>query len=156
MNDAASLERFILDTIPLTRAMGLRVLEADARSLTLGAPLAPNVNDKGCAFGGSLASLLTLAGWGLVRVRLGAAAADSDIYVQDSTIRYTAPVWCDLRVRAGLAEGERWQDFEQAFAARGRARVQVVAAALLEDGSAATTLEARFVALRREQKRDVA
>jgi thioesterase domain-containing protein len=156
MSDAASLERFILDTIPLTRAIGLRVLEADDRALTLGAPLAPNVNDKGCAFGGSLASLLTLAGWGLVRLRLGAVAAASDIYVQDSTIRYTAPLWCDLRVRAALAEGQSWQDFEQAFAARGRARVQLVAAALAEDGSAAATLEARFVALRRQESRHVA
>jgi thioesterase domain-containing protein len=157
MNDpAAALEAFILEHIPLTRAIGLRVLDADAGSLTLGAPLPPNVNDKGSAFGGSLASLLTLAGWGLVRLKLGDAAADADIYVQDSVLRYSAPVWSDLRVRARLAEGEHWDDFIKALENRGRARVQVVAAALLDDGSAATTLEARFAAIRKQESRDVA
>ncbi|HRQ65238.1 MAG TPA: YiiD C-terminal domain-containing protein [Xanthomonadaceae bacterium] len=154
--NAAALEAFILEHIPLTRAISLRVLDADAESLTLGAPLGPNVNDKGCAFGGSLASLLTLAGWGLVRLRLGEAADDSEIYVQDSVLRYSAPVWSDLRVRARLAEGESWQHFRQAFASRGRARVQLIATALLDDGSAATTLEARFAAFRRQESRDVA
>jgi thioesterase domain-containing protein len=153
---AAELESFILEHIPLTRSIGLRVLDADSESLTLGAPLAPNVNDKGCAFGGSLASLLTLAGWGLVRLKLGRAAADTDIYVQDSMLRYSAPLWCDLRVRASLVDGEGWQAFEQTFSARGRARARILAQAFAEDGSAATTLEARFVAIHKQESRDVA
>jgi thioesterase domain-containing protein len=157
MNEsAAALETFILEHIPLTRAIGLRVLDADAGSLTLGAPLPPNVNDKGSAFGGSLASLLTLAGWGLVRLKLGEAAAEADIYVQDSVLRYSAPIFGDLRVRAHLAEGESWHGFIKALDNRGRARVQIEAAALLDDGRVATTLEARFAAIRKQESRDVA
>ncbi len=156
MTATADLEDFILTHIPLTRAIGLRVIAADASSLTLAAPLAPNVNDKGCAFGGSLTSLLTLAGWGLVRLQLGAVAQDTDVYVQDSTVRYSAPVWTDLRVCARLAEGESWQGFARTLESRGRARVQVQAAALLDDGSAATTLEARYAAIRKQESRDVA
>ena len=49
--------------IPLARAMALTVAGYDGATLALAAPLAPNGNDKGCAFGGSLASLMTLAGW---------------------------------------------------------------------------------------------
>lgn len=154
--NAAALEAFILESIPLTRAIGLRVLAADAASLTLGAPLAPNINDKGCAFGGSLTSLLTLAGWGLVRMQLGEAAQATDVYVQDSTVRYSAPVWTDLRVRARLADGENWQGFTRTLESRGRARIQVEAAVLLDDGSTATTLEARYAAIRKLESRDVA
>src|SRR5579863_8533752 len=80
------------DAIPLARAMQITLHRYDGDSLTLNAPLAPNVNDKGCAFGGSLAGLLTLAGWGLVLLRLKALGHDCDVYVQDSTIRYLAPV----------------------------------------------------------------
>ena len=64
---AAFLEHELLSQIPLTRAMQLRVVDYDGSTLRLAAPLAPNVNDKGCAFGGSLASLLTLACWGSPR-----------------------------------------------------------------------------------------
>ena len=75
----------------------------DGDELALSAPLAPNINDKGCAFGGSLVSLMTLAGWGLIVLKLGALDRDCDVYVQDSSVRYLAPVWSDFIARARLA-----------------------------------------------------
>ena len=72
---APSLEslRTRLALIPLVREMQIEVLgEAEGR-LRLRAPLAPNVNDKGSAFGGSLASLMTLAGWALATRKLETA-----------------------------------------------------------------------------------
>ena len=42
--------------------MQLQIAAYDGDSLSLHAPLAANFNDKGCAFGGSLTSLMTLAG----------------------------------------------------------------------------------------------
>ena len=71
---ATALEHELLAEIPLARAMALRVAAYDGDSLALAAPLAPNVNDKGCAFGGSLASLMTLAGWGVIRLAVAAEA----------------------------------------------------------------------------------
>ena len=139
------LEQEILAAIPLTRAMGLRMDRYDGASLTLAAPLQPNVNDKGCAFGGSLASLMTLAGWGLAKLGADARGIESDIYVQDSTIRYLAPVWQDFSAVARPAENERLDDFLDTLASRGKARLRVVCRVSLDDGSAAATLEARFV-----------
>jgi thioesterase domain-containing protein len=143
---AADLEQEILADIPLTRAMHLRVGAADGDRVSLVAPLAPNVNDKGCAFGGSLASALTLAGWALLVLRLRAAELACEVYVQDSQLRYLAPVWGDFRAEARLAEGESWEAFFAALAARGKGRLRVVAEVAGADGPA-TTLEARFVAL---------
>lgn len=147
---AAALERELLEEIPLARAMALRVDAYDGDSLTLAAPLAPNVNDKGCAFGGSLASLMTLAGWGVVRLALEARGLACDIYVQDSAIRYLAPVWGDFDAVARLAEGESFEAFFAALAARGKARLNVVCRVPLPDGGDAATLTARFVALARD------
>ena len=63
--DAASVVQACFDDdIPLTRAMGLRVESLGEGGIRMNAPLEPNVNDKGTAFGGSLAAILTLAGWG--------------------------------------------------------------------------------------------
>lgn len=144
---AADFERALLADIPLARAMALRVLAYDGDELALAAPLPPNINDKGCAFGGSLVSLLTLSGWGLIVLKLGALGLDCDVYVQDSAVRYLAPVWTDFVARARLAEGETWTAFAAMLAARGRARLRVSCAVTLEDGSDACTLDARFVAI---------
>ena len=151
MNTASirALEREILDDIPLARAIDLRIAAADGDMLTLAAPLGPNINDKGCAFGGSLASLLTLAGWSLLSLRLRTAGEDCDVYVQDSHLRYLAPVWGDLAATARLAEGEDWKSFFGMLASRGKGRLRVIATVPGENGAPATTLEARFVALRR-------
>jgi len=141
-----------LRKIPLTESMHVEVAAYDGRVLTLSAPLAPNVNDKGCAFGGSIASLLTLAGWGLILLKLEAAQLDCDIYVQDSTIRYLAPLWGDLRAHAEIAsDGPHWDEFLAALAARGRARLHVNCLTPTESGADACTLVARFVAIVRSR-----
>ncbi len=144
---ATQFEQQLLADIPLARAMQLRVADWDEDRLRLSAPLAPNINDKGCAFGGSLASLMTLVGWGLIVLRLRALGRSCDIYVQDSMVRYLAPVWSDFVAEAQLAEGESWDAFLATLEQRGRARLSLACRIPLDDGSAAATLEARFVAI---------
>jgi thioesterase domain-containing protein len=146
---AAALEREILGAIAPARAMGLGVTAYDGNSLTLSAPLAPNVNDKGCAFGGSLVSLMTLAGWGLIKLALDRAGRDCDLFVGDSDVRYLSPVWNDFSATARLVDRESFQAMYEALTARGRARTRVRCVVPLPDGSAAATLEARFVAIER-------
>ncbi len=151
MTDATSLieqlQHELLDEIPLARAMALRVAAHDGDSLTLAAPLAPNINDKGCAFGGSLASLMTLAGWGVIRLAVAARGLDCDIYVQDSAIRYLAPVWGDFDAVSRLADGESFDAFFATLATRGKARLNIECRVPLAEGGDAATLAARFVAL---------
>jgi thioesterase domain-containing protein len=115
----------------------------------MAAGLAPNVNDKGCAFGGSLVSVMTLAGWGLVKLALDRLGRDCDIYVQDSDVRYLAPVWDDFEAVARLVDRESFAGMADALTARGRARTRVRCVVPLPDGTAASTLEARFVAIER-------
>jgi len=147
MDPIAAFEQSVLADIPLARAMQLRVHGHGADELVLAAPLAPNVNDKGCAFGGSLGSLLTLAGWGLIVLHLRAHATPCEVYVQDSQMRYLAPVWDDFLAHARLVDGESWQAFDATLVARGRARARVHCRVPLADGTDACTLEARFVAI---------
>lgn len=147
----AALEHELLSTIPLTRAMQLSVQEYTGDRLRLVAPLTPNVNDKGCAFGGSLASLMTLACWGLARQALLDAGYLADIYVQDSTIEYLRPVWGALITDAGAADGHSLAEFVSMYAARGKARVTLCATVPGVDATAAR-LTARFVAKKREEK----
>jgi len=143
---AQFLENELLTTIPLTRAMQLRVIAFDGDSVELAAPLAPNVNDKGCAFGSSLGSLMTLAGWCLVSGRLERAGLEAEVYVADSLVHYLAPLRADLEAEAWLEEGD-WDSFLAAFRERGKARCRIAACVRLPDGGEATRFSGRFVAL---------
>lgn len=134
--------------MPPVVAMGLRVagLDADGR-LRLRAPLSANINDKGCAFGGSLTSLLTLAGWGLISLHLAEAGLEADVFVADSEIRYRAPLYSDLEAVAELAEGESWSTFLDTLRSRGRARLAVQATVPLPEGGVATGSRSRYAAI---------
>jgi len=146
---ARKLVTFMREEIPLADNMELHLASSDEQHLAIAAPLPPNVNDKGCAFGGSLVSLLTLAGWGLLVLRLRGDGRACDVYVQDSQVHYLAPVWGDLVAEARLGSGESWSSFDAALAARGRARIAVRCRVPAADGADACTLDARFVAIAR-------
>lgn len=142
-----TLERKML-SMPPVRALALQIDAYDGQALVLRAPLAANVNDKGSAFGGSLASLLTLAAWGLTTLKLGEASLAADVYVQDSQLRYLRPLHDELRIEARIADGESWPAFLAAFAQRGKARALLVAEARDARSEAVTVFEGRYVALR--------
>ena len=146
--DIHALERQIREGIPLARAMDLRVLEYDGHRLALVAPLAPNVNDKGCVFGGSMSSLLTLAGWGLINLKLAEAGITADVYIQDAHLDYLAPVWGEL-VAEAYANDAPWDAFGEALRAKGKARITIQAELAGPEGAGTAARQtARFVAMR--------
>ncbi|HEY4530110.1 MAG TPA: YiiD C-terminal domain-containing protein [Luteimonas sp.] len=136
-------------SMPPVAAMGVAIAGCNGDSLTLQAPLARNVNDKQCAFGGSLVSLMTLAGWGLVTLRCRHLGIEADVYVADSEVRYLAPLYADLEATAALADGTGWAPFDESLRSRGRARVRLAASVSLPDGGVATTLRAGYAAIAR-------
>lgn len=134
-------------SMPPISAMQVEVGAYDRHSLRVRAPLAANVNDKGSAFGGSMTSLMTYAGWGLVMLRLQLAGVRADVFVADSEVRYRKPLHADLEAEATLAADESWEPFLDAFAQRGRARIRMQARILLPEGGVAADLAGRYVAI---------
>ncbi|KFN50635.1 YiiD C-terminal domain-containing protein [Arenimonas composti] len=134
--------------MPPVAAMALEPVAWNGDVLEVRAPLAANVNDKGSAFGGSLAGAMTLAGWGLLTLKLAGAGLAAEVYVADSRIRYLKPLKADLFASAWLAPGSDWPTTIEVFAARGRARVELVARVAAGDGTACAELEGRFALIR--------
>lgn len=147
---AEAVVRFMREKIPLAHSMDVQLATCGSGTLSLRAPLAPNANDKGCAFGGSLVSLMTLNGWALVELPLRERGMACDLFVGTSTVRYLAPLWRDFRSEAQLADGSDWTDFFATLEARGKAAIEVACSVPNDEGSGpAATLHARFVAKRR-------
>jgi thioesterase domain-containing protein len=135
--------------MPPVAAMRLSIAGYDGQRLRLHAPLSANVNDKGCAFGGSLGSLMTLAAWGLATLRVQDAGMQADVFVADSRIRYLAPLFADLTAEAELEPSASWDEFLATLRERGRARTELVARVPLPDGGVAAEFAARYVAFRK-------
>lgn len=88
----AELEKFLHAKIPLTAAMGIRVLQTGPRQLILEAPLAPNVNHLGSVFGGALHALPTLACYAALWTLLVEGSVDGHVIVRKSYANYAQPV----------------------------------------------------------------
>lgn len=136
--------------MPPVAALQPQVMGWEQGRLRLSAPLAANVNDKGCAFGGSLASLMTLAAWGLVFLELSTQGIEADIFVADSRVRYLKPVFEDLHIEAGFDDPAEHAALADTLRRQGRASIRLQARASLQDGGTAATFVGRYVAIRKQ------
>jgi thioesterase domain-containing protein len=120
----AALQKVLLEEIPLTQAMGLRVLEAHLGQVILAAPLEPNHNHKSTAFGGSLYSLAVLAGWSLLWLHLRESGLKGHVVIARSQAEFLRPVATDFQASARVDPATARQAVEQ-FRRKGRAKVPV-------------------------------
>jgi len=134
--------------MPPVAAMQVAIAGFDGERLRLRAPLSHNVNDKGCAFGGSLASLMTLAAWGVATMKIQGAGMQADVFVADSQVRYLAPLYADLDASARLSDGD-WDAVRAALREKGRASMVLQAEVAGADGTVAASGRARYVAIAR-------
>jgi thioesterase domain-containing protein len=138
-------ERFFHGQIPLTRAMGVRVEAYDGRQLVLSAPLEMNHNHLGTAFGGSLAALATLAGYGLLWLELG--SRDAHIVIRRSELDYRRPVTGPPRAICRRPDDAVVAEFKTRFGKTGKARIRLHVT-VEEEGRVCMAFEGTFVAVR--------
>ncbi|MDO6563740.1 YiiD C-terminal domain-containing protein [Amphritea sp. 1_MG-2023] len=151
MNHQQSAETFQLwlkDQIPLINHMGLDAPVYDGQCLVLSAALAPNVNDKGTGFGGSLATLATLCGWALVTLYLREQGHDCDVMIRDSQLNYLAPINDDFVAVTRLPEQAELDGFMNYLQAKGRARLKLEVE-IRQGDKVAMTLAGAYVAVER-------
>lgn len=94
-------------------------------SLSLWAPISPNLNHKSTAFAGSLNSVLTLAGWGLVWLLLQEWGLAGTVVIQESTCRYLHPVHEDFVARCARPSQEELERFQAQLRGRGKGRLEL-------------------------------
>ncbi|MBU2967359.1 YiiD C-terminal domain-containing protein [Amphritea sp. 2_MG-2023] len=151
MNHQQTAETFqvwLKDQIPLISHMGIGEPVYDGRSLTLRAALAPNVNDKGTGFGGSLATLATLCGWAIVTLYLREQGRDCDVMIRDSQLKYLAPVTGDFTAVTVLPEQAELDLFMSYLEAKGRGRLNLNVE-IRQGDTVAMTLAGAYVAVER-------
>jgi thioesterase domain-containing protein len=93
--------------IPLLNAMRLALVDYDDLVLTMEAPLAPNINNKGTAFGGSIASICLFGGWAMATLAfMDHGIHDTEIVVYKNEMTFERPARGHLVVRVTIDRGE--------------------------------------------------
>jgi thioesterase domain-containing protein len=144
--DATALreaEQYLHAQIPITRAMGLRVVAHDENGFIVEAPVALNSNHLRTAFGGSINAVATLAAYGLLWIELREATVH--VVVAESSIRFLRPVRETIRAICLRTNPNEWAAFQTRFAAKGKART-TLRVNVVEDGLTAAEFEGIFVA----------
>ncbi|WP_423204688.1 YiiD C-terminal domain-containing protein [Pseudomonas kribbensis] len=123
-HDSHYLESVLHHDIPLTRDMGLKVLDWHEQQLRLHLPLEANVNHKSTMFGGSLYCGAVLAGWGWLHLRLKEEGIDDGhIVIQEGQISYPLPVTGDAIAICPAPSATVWKKFLAMYQRYGRARL---------------------------------
>ncbi len=148
---ASELETYLHEHIPLTAAMAVRVVQCDEVVITLSAPLPPNSNHRGTVFGGSLASLATLAAWAVVHTGLRRAGVTARVVVQSSQIEYLLPATGEFVATCTAPSKPQWERFLAMVTRKGRGRL-TLNVEVVSESVVAAQLTGSFVAVRSEEK----
>jgi thioesterase domain-containing protein len=136
-------EKFLHEQIPITRAMGIRVLANNENGFVVEAPVALNSNHLRTAFGGSINAVATLAAYGFLWLELDDAAAH--VVVAESSIRFLRPVRETIRAICLRPAPAELTTFHSQFATKRKARIGLHVK-VIEAGETAAEFEGSFVA----------
>jgi thioesterase domain-containing protein len=141
----AYLQNRIVGEFMLARHIGIVVESADDAAVVLRAPLGPNANYKGTAFGGSLYSLAVLTGWAWVTRYLEARGLPADAVIQESSMRFLSPVRGELCASVAAPPGAQIDKFRKMLRRAGRGRISLQVE-INYDQTLATLFEGVFAA----------
>ncbi len=113
--------------IPLTKEIGIEVIEKTDLSLSLYAPLHKNINHKRTAFGGSIYSVSVLSGWSLVYLLLKQHNLTGHIVIQESHTKFIKPVTTDITATCSYESSKQYERFLHMYKKKALARIQLEA-----------------------------
>ena len=140
------LQDYLHTHIPLSQAMDVAVVTATPESVVLRAPLAPNINHRETAFGGSVSALAILSAWSLLQLRLRSADIAARLVIHHNTMSYDTPAAAAFIATAMAPTEDSWKRFTHMLTRRGKARI-LVSSLVESEGAVAARFEGEFVAL---------
>ncbi|MCY7296790.1 bifunctional GNAT family N-acetyltransferase/hotdog fold thioesterase [Alteromonas sp. a30] len=96
-NWCEELQKTWYETIPITEHMGIKLYQYTGHALEVRASLGRNINLHGTMFAGSIFSLATLTGWGMIFLQMKQKGLAGEIVLGDADIHYHKPVTSEPR-----------------------------------------------------------
>lgn len=125
---AAEIQLELETAIPISRAMGLRILELTPQKAVIRCEFEPNVNHVGSVFGGSLYCAGALACYALFRsLTESHGYAGKNLVIQQGRIQYLKPVTGPIIATATAPDRLAVEGFLAVLRRRSKARLNLVA-----------------------------
>lgn len=120
----AEITQHFYQKIPISKEIGIQVLDVSSRHARVSVPLKPNINHVQTAFGGSIYSAAALSCYALFQSLSQQAGGLSDeLVIQQGTIRYLRPIRNDFTIQALLATAGDEVRFIKGLQTYGKARL---------------------------------
>ena len=130
--------------LPLLQQMAVDIVEYQPGHVIVEAPLEPNLNTHGTAFGGSLYCVATMCGWSMVHLTLMDAGFEPSVWVTKGEVEYLVPVTGALRAEAKVSL-EKCQALIDGYREKGKARMEITVE-IYQGDALAMQLNATFAA----------
>ncbi|WP_372871247.1 thioesterase domain-containing protein [Shewanella sp.] len=128
-------------TIPVSEFMQICPRRYASDCFEASAPLPPNLNLHQTMFAGSIYTLMTLTGWGMMWLKQREAGVEGHIVLADAQIRYLAPVTGTPLARV------QWQDGDLSALAEGRRVKLSLTVELFSSGTLCATFTGLYASL---------
>lgn len=125
VHSAAEIEAYLHRHIPITRGMGVRIVECGPKGVTLAAPLAPNVNHRATVFGGSASAVAILTAWCWLHFALRDAGLKCQVVIQRNTVDYLVPIDGDFTAHCEALASAPWEKFLRTLRRHGKGRIEL-------------------------------
>jgi thioesterase domain-containing protein len=142
---APELQSYLHQKIPISRSLGVEVLDFSYEMVRIKAPFEPNINHEATIFGGSIACLLLLAGWSRVRFLSLDFEPLPRIVVQNSEVDYRNPVTGDFIACCIAPPEESVSAFARTYTKRKKSRINVEAYIEGDSNEKAALFQGRYV-----------
>nr|WP_299244563.1 YiiD C-terminal domain-containing protein [uncultured Halomonas sp.] len=125
-DDLAAFQRWLEEAIPMVGHLGITDMAWQGDTLVWHLQLAPNLNDKGTGFGGSLAAQTTLIGWCWTTLWLRAHGRGQDVVVATASQRFVAPVTTDYRLECVPENADGPEQLRERLNSKGKGRIALI------------------------------
>ena len=136
------------EQVPLISHMGIDVISWDGSTVVVEAPLEPNLNTHGTAFGGSLYCVSAMTGWSALHLTLMDAGHLPSVWLAKGEVAYLKPVRGTLRARTTITDEQRHRiltGYEQ----NGRVKTSIDIS-IKEGDDDAVSMSALYAAMRQD------
>ena len=148
------LEALIVEEMPITKHLEFSLAKESDGKLRASAPLKPNANHMGTAFGGSLSMLATVTGWAMMYQLVEDAVEEAkrrvEVIIQEGDIEYLKPVRDNISVICERPDDAAIERFRSMLDRWGRARLDLKCK-IDAAGERAVTFIGRYGALAKEE-----
>jgi thioesterase domain-containing protein len=123
--DYLELQEYIYSHIPIVKDMEFELGEIVNDNITVIGKFNKHINHRNSVFGGSINSIMTLAGWAKVKIMMDKISEGAVIVIKSCTTDFIKPVLDDFEAVTESTTDEEYAKFLRIYERKGRARIDI-------------------------------